>query len=368
MIVNSLKKFLIAFIFAVPAVGFIVTPSNYVIESENRMIEQFPAYDSKTFFENFQRYFNDRLLFKIAFNENFYKDFNQHFTEFSGTNVFSVKGNSGWLFSGNTIYEGYNQHSMPMSANSHDLKKKISFVKDIKTLTSAPLYFVIGPDKHGIYPEFMNQNINHPGKYRYFNSIRKYIEDAGIRVIDNFDAEWAAKDPENKVTLYYSDDTHWNMKGAQVAFNNVMSQILSDYSPIDYNFSFKKHLNGDLVRNIKNPEKTTLDDAYVADYEDKKILSRDYESGIEREINFNINDMLTHGFEYINDKAKTNLKLMLITDSYGFKFLPFAIDYFQNVSFLHRQKVDLAEIKRAVDEFKPDYVIFLNVEKSIRDN
>ena len=53
---------------------------------------------------------------------------------------------------------------------------------------------MVGPDKHGIYPEFMNQNFGHPGLYRYFDKIKLIYEYAGIKVIDNFNAIKKAKD------------------------------------------------------------------------------------------------------------------------------------------------------------------------------
>jgi hypothetical protein len=276
-----------------------------------------------------------------------------------------MKGRDGWLFLGNVDNEVYDQHSRELPVSFSRLSKKLASLTALNAVSDTPIYLVVGPDKHCIYPEFMNQNINHPGKYRYFNSIRKYIEDAGIRVIDNFDAEWAAKDPENKVTLYYSDDTHWNLKGAQVAFNNVMSQLLPDYKPLDYKFTFNKHQNGDLVRNIIKSEQSVLDYAYISDYQEKQILEKDYESGAEKEIKFNINDQMPYGYLYRNSSAVSDKKVLLITDSYGLHFLPFAIDYFKEVGFLHRRLNSQSEIENVIKNGNFDLILYVNVERDI---
>lgn len=47
------------------------------------------------------------------------------------------------------------------------VSKKLALLNAIKSSTSAPVYLVIGPDKHGIYSEYMNPYIREPGKFRF---------------------------------------------------------------------------------------------------------------------------------------------------------------------------------------------------------
>lgn len=58
---------------------------------------------------------------------------------------------------------------------------------------------------------------------------------------------------------------------------------------------------------------------------------------------------------------------MLITDSYGIFFTPYAIEYFRTVVHMHRQTSAPDEILNILKEEKPDLVLFINVERSVKD-
>ncbi|MGN0903032.1 MAG: hypothetical protein ACI4M9_07090 [Succinivibrio sp.] len=368
MIVKTLQKILISSMFVIPLLGFILTSDDYVIKSENRRISQFPAVGNKDFFSLLVNYYNDRLLFKIPVNENAYKTFSNYFTDFDfSKSQFTVRGIKGWLFSGNKANEVYSQHCEPMDFAPRDVKKKLALINSIRTKTNAKFYFLTGPDKHGIYPEFMDPNIKMPGKFRLFDKIRPYLESQGITVIDSFDTLRAHKDPEEKISLYYTDDTHWNRYAAKISFDYVMDQILDDYKSLSYSFTFSKHLNGDLIRNVKNPEKDILDDALITEYPHNKVTITDVESGSSDVEDFNPNTYVNFGYAYENSEGKSDLKVVLITDSFGVHFTPYAVNYFKYVVHLNRQSSSTAVILSELERVNPDLVLFINVERSIRD-
>ena len=98
-----LKFCLVFLMFAVPAIGFIITDNNTVVKGENRVINQFPKEYSDNFYSQLVNWFNDRLLFKLEVNENLYADFHNYFNDFNfSSSQFSVAGNSGWLFAGDS--------------------------------------------------------------------------------------------------------------------------------------------------------------------------------------------------------------------------------------------------------------------------
>lgn len=69
---------LVFLMFAVPAIGFIITDNNTVVKGENRVINQFPKEYSDKFYSQLVNWFNDRLLFKLEANENLYADFHNY--------------------------------------------------------------------------------------------------------------------------------------------------------------------------------------------------------------------------------------------------------------------------------------------------
>ena len=68
-----------------------------------------------------------------------------------------------------------------------------------------------------------------------------------------------------------------------------------------------------------------------------------------------------------NLKTTSGDEIMLITDSYGIFFTPYAIEYFRTVVHMHRQTSAPDEILNILKEEKPDLVLFINVERSVKD-
>lgn len=354
--------------FAIPVIGFIVTDNNTVVKGENRLINQFPKKDSDNFFSQLVNWFNDRLLFKLSVNENLYADFHNYFNDFNfSSNLFSVAGNSGWLFAGDTLAFVYSQHTKDLKFNPNQLQKKLFTLQAIRDSFVGDMYFVVGPDTHGVYPEYMDQNILQPGKFRFFNKVKPALNIKGVTVIDNYDALVSSKDPDKKISLYYGDDTHWNRYGAYLAFENVMKQIDPNYISKQYTFTFSHHENGDLVRNIKNPKRKILDDAVVYNVRKSNVQATALLSGESIEIDFDVNNSLTMDYKYVNTNSISDKKVFLITDSYGILFTPYAVDYFKNVIYMNRRLHDFSLILNQIRKEKPDIVIYLNVEREVVD-
>ena len=363
-----LKFCLVFLMFAVPAIGFIITDNNTVVKGENRVINQFPKEYSDNFYSQLVNWFNDRLLFKLEVNENLYADFHNYFNDFNfSSSQFSVAGNSGWLFAGDSSDYVYSQHTKDLKFNQNQIQKKIFTLQAIRDSFKGDMYFVVGPDKHGIYPEYMDQNILQPGKYRFFDKVKTALKISGVTVIDNYEALVSSKDPDKRVSLYYGDETHWNKYGAYIAFENVMKQIDPNYISQKYTFKFSHHENGDLVRNIKNSKREILDSATVDNVRKSNVKANDLFTNTSKEIVFNVNTSLYLNYKYINRTPISDKKVFLISDSYGILFLPFTVDYFKTVIHMNRRLHDLDLIINEIRKEQPDIVIYLNVEREVAD-
>ncbi len=354
--------------FAFPTIGFMVTPNDYIVKSENRSINKIPEIGAKQYFSQLVNWYNDRLLFKLPTTENLYSSFHNVFNDFNFTgSQYTVEGRDGWLYIGDSASKVYSQHCQEMKAHPKMVVKKLALIEGIRNSFEGKFYFVVGPDKHGIYPEHMNPYIREPGKYRFFNQIRKYLDEKDIAIIDNYDVLRTSKDPSGIRSLYYADDTHWNRYGAHIAFENVMSQILDDFKPIDYKFKFSKHINGDLIRNIKNPKKNVLDNAVITNPLMNEVTVTHLSDNSTRTYMFDTNKIDDFGSMYLNKNAVLDKKIMLVTDSYGIFFSPYVVDYFKNVIHVHRQIEDPSSIIETVKKEQPDIILFINVERSIMD-
>ena len=313
----------VSLMFVVPVTGFLSSDPSYVIKSENRTLAKFPKYGSNEYFSDLVKWYTDRLFGKISISEKYFSLFNSVFADYSfSPNRQSVKGESNWFFLGNYAYY---QHSREVTIPLSKTNRKIAFLKELRNSSNAPFYLVVGPDKHGVYSEFLRPYIYEPGKYRSFDNYKHYLTDNGIDYIDNLDSILAEKSNlKNNQTLYYTNDTHWNSYGAYVAFNNVMRHIVDNYDPIKYSFIFSSNLTGDLTRNIVAPKHRFLDDVKVKSIQ-KNIF--DYISLLEiNEFDKNVLCLLYNGHYYENF-------------SYGYKVY-FETYYDDIIEHLH-DKLDL---------------------------
>lgn len=379
---RKIQSVLIALVFIIPIVGNLTINSDTVLSQENRTAFNFPKFNSLYYdFSGFLRALNDRL---------FGREFAQKYTlpyvqvllsQKAEISDFAVEGiKTGWFFQGDHANKVYSKHVFDVTEKDKLIDNVLIDIDKIKNEVTQNVYLVVGPDKHGIYSDYMNQCIGHPGKYRYFDKTKKYVDELGYKVIDNYEAMINGKDKTEKTTIFYADDGHWNLKGANVAFNNTMQQILgASYNPIAYSFMYKKHSAGDLNKNsLIAKTKTTLDDAIVKSDIVGQFYFKDLESGeevkIDRELGSfppiygyveedNTNFLYSKSYSF-----RSNLKVALVSDSFGYNFKPFLIDYFKETLwinvYLERGK-DKYKIFKYLKAFNPDLVLYLRMENSL---
>lgn len=349
-----IQYLLVSLMFVVPVTGFLSIDPSYVIKSENRTLAKFPKLDSIDFFSDLVQWYTDRLFGKIKISENFFTRFTTVFADDSfSPNRLSVKGESSWFFIGDTSKYAYSQHSREVTIPLSNINRKIAFLKELKNSSNAPFYLVVGPDKHGVYSEFLRPYIYEPGKYRAFDNYKHYLTDNGIDYIDNLDSLLAEKSNlKNNQTLYYTNDTHWNSYGAYVVFNNVMSHIVDNYEPIKYSFIFSSNITGDLTRNIVAPEHDFLDNVSVQSTENTNGLDH-----------INKGNSIVKRFE--NEHAKDDRTVLIMADSFGSAFAPFAIDYFKRVILLPRFESEGLSFVEIIKKENPDIVLYINVERNV---
>lgn len=365
-----IRIFLLFIIFFIPVAGIITTPSDLVLKGENRNITAFPEFGKNLFFLNLQKFLTDRLLYKIKFEEEFFPIFHDYFSFFKfDKNEISIEGRDGWLFFLDGLAaNAYKQHCFSLDETIYRkslLSNKIPFLKELSSFSQAKFYIVIGPDKHGVYPEYMDQHYGNPGQYRLFSKFKNVFENNDLTVIDPHDVLVEAKQQFIGKSLYFTDDTHWNLAGSKVAFDYLMKFILDDYQPIEYEFSFIKHKNGDLVRNIKQPNNDFLDDLNVTranlpivqvyDFYSNELISNSI-------LNFKGPDF---GTMVINSQSKDKRTILLLSDSFGYALKSYLSDYFYKVIHISGYCKKAASLKEIIEKAQPDIILYVNVERNV---
>lgn len=347
---------LVSLMFAVPITGFLTIDSSYVIKSENRTLAKFPKFGSIIFFSDLVKWYTDRLFGKIKISEKFYTHFYSVFADnsFSPSRL-SVSGESNWFFMGNAGDFVYSQHTRDYKIPLSNINRKIAFLKELKNSSNAKFYLVVGPDKHGVYSEYLRPYIYEPGKHRAFDKYKHILTDNGIDYIDNLLCLTNAKKSlKQNQTLYYTNDSHWNYYGAYLAFNNVMSQILNNYESLKYSFHFSPSVTGDLTRNIVAPKHGFLDKVSVHSTDKNR---KDFNVLLKKD------GSLVKIFE--NDKAVDNRTVLIMSDSFGEAFVPFVVDYFKRVIWLPRVETEGLSLNETIKKENPDLILYVNVERNV---
>ena len=87
--------------------------------------------------------------------------------------------------------------------------------------------FSIAPNKSTIYPENMPSRLLPTGEAGNRERLYAALEDAGVATID-FAALLLSHKEDGQ--LYHDRDTHWNERGALLAYNAIMERIAADAS------------------------------------------------------------------------------------------------------------------------------------------
>lgn len=137
-------------------------------------------------------------------------------------------GKRGWLFlSANGESDCYvNRHPFTQEELAH-WKYVLEARRDWLAKQGIPYIFVIAPDKHTVYPEFMPSYIQQVHKRSRLDQLIAYLKaNSDLDIMDLRPLLLDAKDHQ----IYYKYDTHWNQLGGYIAYRE-MAKRLNGYFP-----------------------------------------------------------------------------------------------------------------------------------------
>lgn len=243
-----------------------------------------------------------------------------------------------------------------VSLSAEELNRvKVKFSDAAGYLTERKIKFlyVVAPDKQTVYPEFMPDKYKKGEKHR-IDQVLAVIKDTGTPVLDLTPILQLAKNL-SKESLYYRNDTHWNAHGAFYGFNAIQQALGGEVVPADAVYINKIGTReSDISGNFLNL-KGLKEDEFIFEYfradagVRKPCTDRKMYNAKER----NGSDM-----EYSNPNGNGK-SLLLFRDSFSESLLPYFTSIYSRVRAVWSYEIDI----RIIEEFKPDYVVFENVER-----
>jgi len=335
---------------------------------ENRKLAKLPdlnlTKDGITkFTKEFTSYFNDNFGARetLIRNHAYIKAF--VFGESPDKNT--ILGKDGWLYlgTGNTI--GDYRHTNPLS-NEELNRWKLALEAKQRWLSAHGIayLFVIAPDKHSVYPEFMPDRFNIVQVDSPIDQLVKYLlNHSSVEVLDLRPALLLAK---GKYPTYSKTDTHWNDFGALVAYLEIMKRLSKDNPRIklknvnDYAMS-EKEIEGQDLANMMGLRE------YFHEIEIQFYLKEK----CAKLVNFKLKPEFKWpsyppGHEAYSFECKQEkLKAVVFQDSFGRALSRFLPESFKETTFIWDYR-NYSVLEAAVKQVKPDVVIEERVERHIK--
>ena len=261
-----------------------------------------------------------------------------------------IFGKEGWLYFNQANLEIIDDLRGNIPVSPTDLAK-ITFAlekrRDWLAQQNIRFLFVISPEKHSIYPEFLSEKyLFKPGRTRLDQLVQHLNENSDLPFIDFRPSLLAAKKDDR---LFYKTDTHWNDRGARIVY---------------------KHLNKRLQAFF--PESPEIRKEILLEKEDIEysgdlalfVALRDIL--IEKEVRLNIQDpsakkqplpVKLDGIDaYTMHNEKARLHAVVFGDSMFFPIIPYLSEQFRLVDFLWLSyNEDI--LKQLISHDRPDIVI-----------
>lgn len=331
----------------IPSVGMVFFPTTQ--STENKAMAEAPKLFTdegklnQFILQDCGEYFADHIALR---NQMIFADAKIQTGLFSESNVSGViYGENDWLYYSSTLDDYLGR--APMSERElFNLSHNISIIQEYLEERKIDFVFTVPPNKNTLYGENMPYYYNSELEFEH-NAVRleNYLAEQKINYISLFDLF-----EEQDEILYLKRDSHWNMKGACLAYNSIMDSLSikhSDYSGTEP--TVEKTANGDL----------------------NKMLYSFYG---EPEENYSYN--LPQNYTYTNDvkgvedgwiiteNKKGTGTLLMFRDSFADTLIPFISNEFETAYYSKGQP---NAMERYIEDDTPDYVVIEKVERNISD-
>lgn len=346
-----MKKYLILFIVAcmvlclIPSVGMLFFPTTKT--TENKAMAEPPKLiteegaPNKAFFSDFENYFNEHIALR---NQLLYSDAMIQSTLFRESNVSGViYGTDGWLYYSSTLndYLGTNVLS---ERQLYNLGYNFRLIQDYVEAQGKDFVLLIAPNKNTLYGDNMPYYKSYVVKQEHSAVLLgPILKQQNVNYLDLFKLFEAQEE-----VLYLKQDSHWNMKGANLAYNGIMDSLnlphedYSDTTPV-----LTQNENGDLNKML---------------YSFYGQPEQNYDYNLTQAFSYTSNEKDVEGRWLITENPSGTGTLLMFRDSFANTLIPFLSNEFHTAYYSKGEPNALA---RYMETYNPDYVVIEKVERNI---
>jgi peptidoglycan/LPS O-acetylase OafA/YrhL len=276
-----------------------------------------------------------------------------------GSSLLWYKGKSDWLFLGNATDQTVAKLKLSIVPSESEINANTEIFSKIANTGkkyNTQIAIFVGPNKSSIYPEYL-PDILTPAQKKYSSYFLDGLKNMTNLVVYNpTDDFLVLKNSEGY--LYWKTDTHWNKKGAFLAYSGFAKLLDLPIPQVD--FEQGSYHRGDLVK-LSRMKDFPLhpDDNWSAVWKNQPMWTKSRITG-EQETAFGAAKVV------INHKPLSNQYVWIVGDSFTGALEPYFNATFKEVRYLghwEEKLQDLPDILAGVDR-KPDKIIVVRVERT----
>lgn len=328
---------------------------------ENRLLAKSPQLQglkqTQVFLAGVENYFNDHFGFRkrlIRWNHHWKR---QLFHDSGSQEV--LLGREGWMFySGCQMVEHCRREMAWTPQELEHWRQLIEMRRDWLQERGIKYLFVLAPDKHSVYPEYLPEWLQPGSKPSKVEQLVDYMK--AHSTVEMLDLRPSLIQAKQSRVDYLTTDTHWNLFGGFVAYRAMLEALggqlpgLAPLPPDVYEWKLVSHPGGDLATLMGNkeayPEKQAVQPAALRPLPQFEVL---YDSA-----RFPHPGAAEFAPRYtFNDKASG--KAIFFRDSFANSWFAYLGQHFKEVIYIWHYEWDRSLIERE----KPDVVIDEMVER-----
>jgi tetratricopeptide (TPR) repeat protein len=267
-------------------------------------------------------------------------------------------GKDGWLyFNRNKLiddYRGlkpYNTQQLELWKNTIENRQKWLADQGVRYL------FVIVPEKHSIYPEYIPDNLHKINDKTRLDQLLEYFQNHST--IKLMDLRNPLQEAKHNDLIYFKTGTHWTDKGAYIAYTNIMDQLITwfpelstiDQSSLVIKQADKEH---DLSNMLGLSQKMTERNYFIS-----------LKTPCARDLIQNIFPQAPKEFDgsiIVKGCNNNKLRAVVFRDSFFSMIEPFLSEHFESIFYVW-DRYNYPILKTLIAKLHPDIVIEERVER-----
>ena len=336
--------------------------------TEKRRLAELPALDLKpgtlaTFPSRFEAYFNDHFGYRSLFIRRYNRIMKKYFAKSPVPDVLIGKNN--WLFfTESNLIDDFVGADPFTPKELETWRFNLEHKRNWLAKHGIRYLFVVAPNKQTIYPEYLPDYLQKDRGQSRLQQLMTYLNThSDVTILDLSDVLNEAK---KRHRIYHLTDTHWNDRGAYVAYRAIMDRVGQWFPEVSVTQNKINEAENILGRGGDLAGMLDMADTMREERPDLKIQPTTCSSKIKRDVAdyWKIPGDQIRSVPLMTICDKSKLRAIVFRDSFFETIIPFIAEDFNQIVYISKQ-YDHAIMKELIEQQKPQIVIEEMVERSL---